>query len=94
MRTLETDLGPLLPEAGFEFLLGMFVLYGLMIGAVVAVGVLFYRASRKRRGRAELTAGGPLPLAQQLTEIDGLLAEGRITDDEHAAMRSQILNLR
>lgn len=90
------DLGPLLPVGGWDFLILMVVVYIVPIGAVTLatiLGIARYRRSHARSRPTELAAAAPVPIMPRLTEIDALLAAGRIDEDEHAAMRSRILDL-
>lgn len=90
------DLGPLLPTGGWNFLILMVVVYIVPIGAVALatiLGIARYRTSHARRRPTELAAVAPVPIERRLTEIDALLAAGRIDQDEHAALRSRILDL-
>lgn len=89
------DLGPLLPAGGWDLLVLM-VVYIVPIAAValaMILGIARYRRSHARRTPTELTAAAPVPIEPRLTEIDALLATGRIDEDEHAAARSRILDL-
>lgn len=90
------DLGPLLP-AGWEWIAVNLAVFLLLVVAAVITAILLHR-NRRRDEVAELPQGGrpaigPVSLEAQLNELDGLLAQGRITGDEYTAMRSRILDL-
>ena len=91
------DFGSLLPGSGWTSLLLMFIVSVLPIAAAVSaaiIGVVRYRRHRTSRSPAELPAAAPISIESRLAEIDHLLVSGRIDEDEHAAMRSRILDLR
>lgn len=91
------DDGPLL-TVNWEWLAlaGGLPLVAVIIAAVVTAIVL--HQIRQRDVPAELpreglpALGGP-SLETRLIEVDDLLAQGRITPDEHAILRSRILGL-
>lgn len=90
------DLGPLLP-IGWEWIVVNLAVFVLLVVAAVVTGILLHR-NRRRAAVSELPQGGrpaigPTSLEAQLVELDGLLAQGRITGDEYIAMRSRILDL-
>ncbi|MGC3953285.1 MAG: hypothetical protein QM804_03350 [Propionicimonas sp.] len=90
------DDGPLLP-VNWEWLALAGGLPLAVIIAAVVTAIVLYRI-RQRDVPAELpreerpALGGP-SLETQLIEVDDLLAQGRITPDEHAILRSRILGL-
>ncbi|MGC4151850.1 MAG: SHOCT domain-containing protein [Propionicimonas sp.] len=90
------DLGPLLP-IGWEWIAVTLTVFVPLVMAAVVTAILLHR-NRRRSAVSELPQGGrpaigPTSLEAQLVELDGLLAQGRITRDEYTAMRSRILDL-
>lgn len=91
------DSVPFLPM-GWEWILLSLVFFAVLAAIALVAAVLLHR--KRLRGEAEeLSQGGrpaisPVSIEAQLIELDGLLAQRRITQDEYAAMRSRILDLR
>lgn len=90
-------MGPLLPEAWLQLLIGWLFQFGFLVAVVIVVVALLLR--HRRPAKAELVSGSAAALApqtveSQLLEIDQLLSQGRISADEHSVMRSRILDLR
>ncbi len=91
------DSGPLLPF-GWEWIL-LNLAFVVLLVIIAAVAAALVHRSRRRVEPRELSEGGrpaisPASIEAQLIELDGLLAQRRITEDEYAAMRSRILDLR
>lgn len=91
------SLGPLLPEAWLELVVVLGLPIVLLVIAAVVTAILLHR--NRRRPAPELAAAehpaiGPRPMEAQLAEIDALLAQQQISQEEHSAMRSRILDLR
>ncbi len=64
-----------------------------LVVLAMIIGILWYRQNHVRNVPPQLPAEPPPGLESRLSEIDSLLAAGRIDDAEHAAMRSRILDL-